>query len=128
MKKTIITFIASIVLIVFVNHTFAQVPQGFNYQAVARNSVGVLLSGANLGVLLSVHQGSSGGTIVYSERQTPTTNQFGLFTVTVGQGTQISANAFNTINWGTGNYWLEVGLDVSGGTSYTQMGTNTCPR
>jgi hypothetical protein len=124
MKKTIITFIASFVFIVFVNQTFAQVPQGFNYQAVARNSAGVLLSGTNLGVLLTVHQGSAGGTIVYSERQTPTTNQFGLFTVTVGQGTQISANAFNTIDWSTGNYWLEVGLDVSGGTSYTAMGSS----
>jgi hypothetical protein len=124
MKKTIITFIASFVFIVFANQTFAQVPQGFNYQAVARNSAGVLLSGTNLGVLLTVHQGSAGGTIVYSERQTPTTNQFGLFTVTVGQGTQISAGAFNAIDWSMGNYWLEVGLDVSGGTSYTQMGTS----
>jgi hypothetical protein len=123
MKKTIFTFIASLVLIVFANHAFAQVPQGFNYQAVARNSVGVLLNNQLLGVRLSVHQGSAGGTVVYSERQTPTTNTFGLFTVTVGQGTVLSG-VFNTINWSSGNYWLEVGLDVTGGTTYTSMGTS----
>ena len=87
MKKTIFTFFAVLVLMVFVNQTFAQVPQGFNYQAVARNSVGVLIQNQTLGVKLSIHQGSATGTVVYSERQTPTTNQFGLFTVTVGQGT-----------------------------------------
>jgi hypothetical protein len=124
MKKSIFTIIASLVLVVILNQAFAQVPQGFNYQAVARNSVGVLLQNQTLGVLLTVHQGSAGGLIVYRERQTPTTNQFGLFTVTVGQGTQISAGAFNAIDWSTGNYWLEVGLDVSGGTSYTVMGTS----
>jgi hypothetical protein len=102
----------------------AQVPQGFNYQAVARNSVGVLITNQLLGVRLDLHQGSSTGIIIYSERQTPTTNQFGLFTVTVGQGNFLSGNAFNTIDWSTGNYWLEVGLDVTGGTTYTAMGTS----
>lgn len=123
MKKTIFTFISALVLMLFVNQAFAQVPQGFNYQAVARNSVGVLLQNQSLGVKLSLHQGSAGGTVVYSERQTPTTNQFGLFTVTVGQGTLLSG-AFNTIVWSSGNYWLQVELDVAGGTSYTNMGTS----
>jgi hypothetical protein len=123
MKKTIITFIASIVLIVFVNQAFAQVPQGFNYQAVARNSSGTLIQNQALGVELIIHQGSAGGTIVYSERQTPTTNQFGLFTVTVGQGTVLSGT-FSSITWSSGNYWLEVSLDVTGGTTYTSMGAS----
>ncbi len=123
MKKTIFTFLGALMLLVFVNQAFAQVPQGFNYQAVARNSVGVLLQNQALGVRLAIHQGSAGGTVVYSERQTPTTNQFGLFTVTVGQGTLLTGN-FTTINWASGNYWLEVGLDVTGGTAYTAMGTS----
>jgi hypothetical protein len=123
MKKAIFTFLGALMLTVFVNQAFAQVPQGFNYQAVARNSVGVLLNNQALGVRLAIHQGSSGGTVVYSERQTPTTNAFGLFTVTVGQGTVLTGT-FTTINWASGNYWLEVGLDVTGGTTYTAMGTS----
>ena len=123
MKKTIYAFLGTCMLLLFVQQTIAQVPQGFNYQAVARNSVGVLIANTPLGVKLTIHQGSAAGTVVYSERQTPTTNQFGLFTVTVGQGTLISGN-FTTINWASGNYWLEVGLDVTGGTSYLAMGTS----
>lgn len=71
-------------LVMFVINVSAQVPQGFNYQAVARNSVGVLLQNQQLGVKLSIHQGSASGTVVYSERHTPTTNQFGLETTPFG--------------------------------------------
>jgi hypothetical protein len=124
MKKTIFSILNILLLLLIFNQCFAQVPQGFNYQAVARNSAGTLLQNKALGVKLSVHQGSATGTVVYSERQTPTTNQFGLFTVTVGQGTFLSGSAFSAIQWNTGNYWLEVGLDVNGGTTYTAMGTS----
>jgi hypothetical protein len=124
MKKTIFTLFGTLMLLVFINQTFAQVPQGFNYQAVARNSVGVLITNQLLGVRLDLHQGSASGIIIYSERHTPMTNQFGLFTVSVGQGTFLSGNAFNTITWSTGNYWMEVGLDVTGGTTYTAMGAS----
>jgi trimeric autotransporter adhesin len=123
MKKTIITFLGAFMLLVFVNQAFAQVPQAFNYQAVARNAAGTLLQNQALGVKLDIHQGTATGTVVYSERQTPTTNNFGLFTVSVGQGTPLSGT-FNTILWSSGSYWLEVGLDVSGGTTYTAMGTS----
>jgi hypothetical protein len=120
MKKQLSLLIIMLLIATFAK---AQVPQGFNYQAVARNSVGVLLTNQLLGVKLSIHQGSAGGTVVYSERQTPTTNTFGLFTVTVGQGTLLTGS-FTGIAWSTGNFWLEVGLDVSGGTTYTSMGTS----
>ncbi len=123
MKKTIFTFLGMLMLVFFVSTTFAQVPQGFNYQAVARNSVGNLLQNQAVGVKLSIHQGSAVGTVVYSERQTPSTNQFGLFTATVGQGTVLSG-AFATINWSTGSYWLQAELDAAGGTAYTDMGTS----
>jgi hypothetical protein len=122
MKRTILSILSILMLVLFVNQGFAQVPQAFNYQAVARNSAGTLLQNKPLGVKLTIHQGSATGTTVYSERQTPTTNNFGLFTVSVGQGTVISGT-FSTIAWNTGNYWLEVGLDVNGGTTYTAMGT-----
>jgi hypothetical protein len=124
MRKTIFTILGLLMLFAFVNSTFAQVPQGFNYQAVARNSSGFILQSTALGVKLSIHQGSAGGTVVYSERHTPSTNQFGLFTVTVGQPTSVLSGTFSTIDWSTGNYWLQVELDVLGGTTYTDMGTS----
>ncbi|MGD0711424.1 MAG: hypothetical protein ABR968_09630 [Bacteroidales bacterium] len=104
----------------------AQVPQAFNYQAVARDAGGILIASHAIGVKIDIHQGSSTGSIVYSEKfvsPTPTTNQFGLFTIAIGTGTPL-AGTFNTIGWGSGNYWLEVEIDPSGGTSYSSMGTS----
>ena len=38
MKKTIITLLSTMFMLMFVFELNAQVPQAFNYQAVARNS------------------------------------------------------------------------------------------
>jgi hypothetical protein len=123
MNKRIITFLSAVFLCLFVNAAFAQVPQGFNYQAVARNTSGVLLANQGIAVKLTIHQGSASGTVVYSERHTPTTNQFGLFTATLGQGTVLTG-IFSSIVWSSGNYWLQAELDVTGGTTYANMGAS----
>lgn len=101
---------------------YAQVPQSMNYQAVARDVSGNILASQSVGVKFSIRQGSSTGTIIYSETHNPTTNQFGLFTVAIGQGAVVTGN-FSTITWSTGNYWLQVQLDPAGGTSYSDIGT-----
>jgi hypothetical protein len=123
MKKKIASILILLIFSAIVKYSIAQSPQGFNYQAVARNTAGTVLSNTLLGVLFLIHQGGATGTVIYSESQTPTTNQFGLFTATVGQGT-VNSGSFNSIDWSTGNYWLEVRLDISGGTTYIVMGTS----
>jgi hypothetical protein len=123
MKKTIFTFLSVLILFVFANQALAQVPQGFNYQAVARNSAGVLLQNQSLGIIISLHQGSDTGPVVYSEKHGVTTNQFGLFTVSVGQPDSLIQGNFSTINWNSGDYWMEVKLKVGTSGSYTSMGT-----
>jgi len=105
-----------------ISTTFAQVPQALNYQAVARNTSGNLITNQLVGLRLSVLAGSSTGTVSYEETQTATTNQFGLFTIAIGTGTPVTGT-FSTINWSTGQYWLKVELDATGGTSYVTMGT-----
>ncbi|MFH0865452.1 MAG: tail fiber domain-containing protein [Bacteroidota bacterium] len=123
MKKTIITFLSAMLMLVFIGQLSAQVPQAFNYQAVARDASGNLLISQAVGLRLSVHQGSSSGTIVYSESHSTTTNQFGLFTISLGQGTVITGT-FSAIAWSSGNYWLQVEMDPAGGSVYTNMGTS----
>ncbi len=105
-----------------ISTTFAQVPQALNYQAVARNSSGNLITNQTVGLRLSVLAGSSTGTVSYEETQTATTNQFGLFTIAIGTGTPV-AGTFSAINWSTGQYWLKVEMDATGGSSYVAMGT-----
>jgi len=123
MKKA---FTKIVVLLLFTFHfslstLFAQVPQAFNYQAIARDVSGNILAGQAVGLRISLLQGGSAGTLVYEERQVPVTNQFGLFTIEIGQGTVLSG-IFNTIDWSTGYYWMQVEMDPIGGTSYTVMG------
>jgi hypothetical protein len=126
MKKRTSTFSVALLLLVFSFSFFtsyAQVPQGLNYQAVARNASGNILASQAISIKINIHQGSALGTTIYSETFSPTTNQFGLFTLPIGQGAVISGT-FNTINWSTGNYWMQVLIDPSGGSTYTDMGTS----
>ena len=102
--------------------TFAQAPQGINYQAVIRDGAGVILNNTNVGMKISIIQTSPSGTVVYEESFSPTTSQYGLVNVVVGQGTVISGD-FTLIDWAVGPYFVEVAADENGGTNYTVMGT-----
>jgi len=101
----------------------AQVPQSFNYQAIARDITGNLIINQAVGLKISILSGSSTGSVVYSETHNTVTNQFGLITLPVGQGTPLSGT-FYSINWSTGVYWLKVEMDAMGGTNYIDMGAS----
>jgi hypothetical protein len=45
---------------------FAQSPEKMSYQAVIRNSSDALVTNTNIGMQISILQGSAGGTAVYS--------------------------------------------------------------
>jgi hypothetical protein len=124
MKKAITRIV---VLLLFTFHfsllsVIAQVPQAFNYQAVARDASGNVLSGQLISLRITILDGSSTGTVVYTETQATTTNQFGLFTLSLGTGA-VQTGTFSTINWATGSKYLKVEMDASGGTNYVPLGT-----
>jgi hypothetical protein len=120
MKKTYLTFL-SILLCFYVS---AQVPQGINYQAVARNASGAVLANQAIGLRFTIHDVSASGTKVYEETfMGTTTNQFGLFTIVIGTGTQVGSTTFTSVAWGTNAKFLQVEIDPAGGTAYTDMGT-----
>lgn len=102
--------------------TFAQVPQGISYQAIALNGSGTPVVSSNVRLKLSILDTSASGTVLYSETQLKTTNPQGLFNLVIGQGTLVSG-AFNTINWGTNPKFLKVEMDITGGTTYAAVGT-----
>jgi Protein of unknown function (DUF1566) len=123
MKTRIIKLVSAMLMLLFICELKAQVPQAFNYQAVARDNFGNLIVSHAVGIQIIIHQTTASGTPVYSETFATSTNQFGLFTIAIGKGTPVSGT-FSSITWSTGNYWLEVQLDPSGGSSYTSMGTS----
>ena len=101
---------------------FAQAPQAIPYQAVARDNAGNAIANQAVSLRFTIHDATSGGTIVYRETQSKTTNSLGLFTANIGQGTVVSGT-FASINWGSGSKFMQVEMDAAGGTSYTDMGT-----
>lgn len=118
--KKLFTIIAAVLLTVSV---FAQSPQKMSYQAVIRNSSNTLVTNQAVGMQISILQGSSTGTVVYAETQTPTTNANGLVSLEIGAGTVVSGD-FTTIDWANGPYFIETKTDPAGGISYTITGTS----
>tara|TARA_B100000989_G_scaffold207592_1_gene157320 strand:- start:2296 stop:3945 length:1650 start_codon:yes stop_codon:yes gene_type:complete len=123
MKKILLVLIAiSLSIIAFPQ----SVPQGINYQAVARDSSGKELINKALNVKLSVISGTSTGNISWQETHSVTTNDYGLFTVVIGNGASTglgSSSTFDLVDWGFGNHFLKIEINDGGGT-YINMGTN----
>jgi len=111
------------------NSITAQVPQGINYQAVARNSSNQLLRQSNVNIEIAIHSGSQNGPLVWAEYHAGiTTDTFGLFTLVIGTGVNDSvgsAATFSAINWASGSYYLRVYMSQVGHPTFSQnMGTD----
>jgi hypothetical protein len=108
-----------LVIVLFPISVFAQVPQTMSYQAVIRNSLSELVTSHTVGMKISILQGSSTGTVVYTETQTPTTNANGLVSIEIG-----GEAGFDAINWAGDTYFIKTETDPSGGTTYSITGTS----
>lgn len=118
MKKLYIP-IALIALCAF---SFAQVPDMFNYQAVAYDNNGDPLSEDLISVRVSILHGSANGISDYEESHLVTTNNFGLFSLKIGGG-QLLSGSFEMINWSAGSKFLQIEIDADGGSNYQPVGT-----
>lgn len=102
---------------------FAQAPESFNYQAIVRDAQGNTIPNATVSFRLTIRKGSSQGASAYQEVQSKTTNDYGHVSLQVGEGT-FQSGSFEDIDWGTDSYWLQVELDLTGGTNYSVMGVS----
>ena len=114
--KKVFSILAAVLLTASV---FAQSPEKMSYQAVIRNSSDALVTNTQIGLEVNIRQGTTSGTVVYTETQTPTTNANGLVSIEIGGG-----SGFNTIDWANGPYFIETKTDPAGGTNYTITGTS----
>ncbi len=103
--------------------SYGQAPEGFKYQAVVRDAGNTILNNQAVGLRMTIQQGSIGGTTVYSETFSPTTNAYGLVNLEIGNGTVV-IGTFANIDWSAGPYFMETAVDVTGGTNYFVMGTS----
>jgi hypothetical protein len=114
MKKLFFVMVVAIITATML----AQSPQKLSYQAIVRNSTNQLLPNTQIGMRISIVQGTTTGTTVYSETQTPTTNINGLASIEFGGGA-----GFDTINWESGPFYIKTETDITGATDYTITGT-----
>ena len=121
MKRTLLTILS----VLFCAITFAQsVPQGINYQAVARDANGDVLMNQALIIQFSVISDITTSAVSWQETHTVTTNDYGLYTAIIGGGTSTSVGSsatFDVIDWGASNHLLKVEVDF--GSGYLDMGT-----
>jgi hypothetical protein len=121
MKKTLLTLLS----LLFCAITFAQsVPQGINYQALARDASGAVLMNQALTIQFSVISDITTSAVSWQETHLVTTNDYGLYTAIIGGGTSTSVGSsltFDVIDWGASNHLLKVEVDYGGGL--LDMGT-----
>jgi hypothetical protein len=118
MKKITLFFVSLWLITALV---IAQTPQAFKYQAVARTSSGNLIQNQLVAFRISILQGGPLGTLLFQERHTTNTNNYGLANLDIGSGV-VLFGTFSSINWSVGQMYIKVELDPLGGTSYIDMG------
>ncbi|MFL9482404.1 hypothetical protein ACI6Q2_06460 [Chitinophagaceae bacterium LWZ2-11] len=101
---------------------FAQAPQAFNYQGIARNAEGNIIAQQDITVQLTVHDNTATGIVVYKEKHQIKTDEFGHFAIMAGKGTAVTG-VFANINWGSNLKYLQTEIDIQGGTNFTDLGS-----
>ncbi len=113
--QRIVLFIGLIFLAIGIT---AQPPQLIPYQAIARDNAGNPVLNQNIGLRFSIHDQTISGTVVWQESQTVVSNNLGIIITALGGTTQLAS-----VDWGSGGKFLQVEMDISGGSNYLDMGT-----
>jgi hypothetical protein len=117
MMKNLLSVIAALLVAV---STQSQVPQGLQFQAVARDNSGNVLSSTNLTVRMTIYRDNTG---VWTEDHETSTNSLGLFSLVIGDPAAVgsgSAGSFDNIDWGDGIY--SMGTAINAGAGFVELG------
>ncbi len=116
--------LSAIIIIVFLSVCLlGQTPDKMSYQAIIRNNYGQLITNQNIGIQISLLQGSASGATMYVEYHMTTTNINGMVSLEIGAGIAISGD-FSSLDWSNGPYFIKVETDINGGNNYTISGTS----
>ena len=87
----------------FLGPLTAQVPQGFNYQAIARDGSGNLIASQSLPARITIQSDSLGTSVIWQElHPEAVSNSFGLISLILGRGereTPSNVATFSDIDW-----------------------------
>lgn len=100
----------------------SQAPERMSFQAVIRDANNALVENQNIGMRISILQGSPDGTTAYSELHNLSSNANALVSLEIGGGIVLEGD-FSTIPWANGPYFIQTETDPLGGTNYNITGT-----
>ena len=106
--KTLYQILLITASVLFFKFSFAQTtpPLLINYQAVAHDNSGNTLSNQSVDLIIKILDGS-GATVWSEEHNSINTNDYGLISLLIGNGTNQTAS-FSSINWSAGTYSLKI--------------------
>ena len=102
---------------------FSQAPEGMNYQAIVRCASGSPIINQSVSFRFNILKASQAGVSVYMEKHFVNTDQFGGVGLVIGDGTDKTGD-FASIDWGGDIYFINTGIDTTGGTFFADMGTS----
>ncbi len=120
MKKILFTLAACLSVLPLL---FAQrVPQGMKYQAVARDRSGEVISNqhVSLRIRLQSDPKSKSFKVHYVEVHDAMTNEFGLFSLVVGQG-KVESGSFSAIPWDSEEIWIDIAIRMQAEKNFTPI-------
>ncbi|WP_439557594.1 tail fiber domain-containing protein [Dyadobacter sp.] len=100
---------------------YAQVPQQFSFQGVARDAAGKVIPNRNVSLRISVRPTTALGSPVYQETHATQTSANGIFNISVGAGL-VQSGQFADIKWNSDKFFLQIELDPDGGSNYINLG------
>ena len=92
MKKINYKLLWTILIMIFSPLVFSQAPEGINYQAKFRNSSGTPIANDTVSIKVSIIDTTLSNTTVFDEEHRVETDNYGLFNIIIGNGTNQSGS------------------------------------
>lgn len=110
----------SITFFIITGFLVAQTETGIPYQGILRDGTGSELTNTSATIQASILLNSIGGALTYSETHNVTTDDFGYFQITIGNGTS-TFSTFGAIDWTNNLKFLQIQVNL--GSGFIDLGT-----
>jgi len=100
----------------------AQIPNALNLSTIALDDDNEPPINRSIGLQISIRDGASDGIELFTETHITTTNERGIFSIAIGSGTP-TFEALETVIWDNNPKFYAIGIDITGGTNYVELGT-----
>lgn len=118
--KKLILFTISVVMCFPV---LAQNKNVLEHSFIVSDNNGKIIANKDIGLRISILQGSLDGQVVYRELMNTKTNTNGVVMLSVGSGMP-DLGRIESIEWSKGNYYIRVEMDLNGGIKYSHQITS----